>query len=46
MSNKKYTELLEELAKRSIIKDESEASLSEIEDLNRQEELEVMYNRF
>ncbi len=46
MSSKKYTKLLEELAKRSAIKDENEAPLSEIEDFNHQEELEVMYNRF
>ncbi len=46
MSNKKYTQLLEELAKKSSVKDESEAPLSEIEDFNRQQELEMMYNRF
>ncbi len=46
MENKNYTELLKEIAQENIFTDDLNAPMSEVNDYNRQEELEKMYNRF
>lgn len=46
MNNNNYSDILKELAKENIFHDDLRASKSEIDDYNRQEELEAMYRRF
>lgn len=46
MQSKNYSEILKELAEENIFGNNLEASQSEIDDYNRKEELEAMYQRF
>ncbi len=46
MQSKNYSEILKELAEENIFGSNLEASQSEIDDYNRKEELEAMYQRF
>lgn len=46
MNKNNYSDVLKELAKENIFHDDLQASKSEIDDYNRQEELEAMYRRF
>ena len=46
MENKNYSEILKELAEENIFGGNLDAAESEINDYNRKEELEAMYQRF